>query len=199
MPNTSATGGYLADVTPPAEGVALRRFIGEFLAGVSGLAGELVRPAWQENPPPMPAYSVTWLAYGVTARRVENGAPWQAERRDGSGGVLRLHEMLDVQLTAYGADAEALLATVRDGCDVAQNREQLFLAAVTVADFGDIIHAPELINERWWNRADATLTLRREIRREYPILHFVKAEGMIEADGSTHIRRPWSAGTVVNP
>ena len=34
MPNTSATGGYLADVTPPAEGVALRRFIGELLRGV---------------------------------------------------------------------------------------------------------------------------------------------------------------------
>ena len=181
MPNTSATGGYLADVTPPAEGVALRRFIGELLRGVTGLPGDMVRPSWQENPPPMPAYGIDWLAYGVTARRVEAGEPWQAEKTDTSGAVLRRHEMLDVQLTAYGDNAEAILAALRDGLDVAQNREQLFLAGVTVADFGQIVHAPELVNERWWNRADSTLTLRREVRREYPVLTFAAAVGDIAA------------------
>ena len=184
MPNTSATGGYLADVTPPAEGVALRRFIGELLRGVTGLPGDMVRPSWQENPPPMPAYGTDWLAYGVTARRVEAGDPWQAERADGSGSYLRRHESLDVQVTAYGANAEGILAALRDGLDVAQNREQLFLANVTVVECGQIIHAPELVNERWWNRADMTVTLRREVRREYPILHFVGADAKIVADGS---------------
>jgi hypothetical protein len=52
---------------------------------------------------------------------------------------------------------------------------------MTVADFGQIVHAPELVNERWWNRADATLTLRREVRREYPILTFLAAIGTVEA------------------
>lgn len=187
MPNTSATGGYLADVTPPAEGVALRRFIGELLRGVTGLPGDLVRPSWQENPPPIPAYGTDWLAYGVTARRVEAGEPWQAEKTDGTGSALRRHEMLDVQLTAYGNNAEAILAALRDGLDVAQNREQLFLASVTVADFGQIVHAPELVNERWWNRADAILTLRREVRREYPILTFWAALGDITAQGAATI------------
>lgn len=179
--NTSATGGYLADVTPPAEGQALRRFIGELLRGVTGLPGELVRPAWQTNPPPVPAHGVDWLAYAVTARRVEAGDPWQAEKPDASGAVLRRHEMIDVQCTAYGDNAEATLAALRDGLDVAQNREQLFLAAVTVADVGPIVHAPELVNEQWWNRADMTVTLRREVRREYPILSFVAADGDVEA------------------
>ena len=192
MPNTSATGGYLADVTPPADGVALRRFIGELLRGVTGLPGDMVRPSWQENPPPMPAFGTDWLAYGVTARRVEAGDPWQAERADGAGSYLRRHESLDVQVTAYGANAEAILASLRDGLDVAQNREQLFLASMTVEDCGQIVHAPELVNERWWNRADMTVTLRREVRREYPILSFAQAEGMIEADGSRHIREPWT-------
>lgn len=187
MPNTSATGGYLADVTPPAEGVTLRRFIGELLRGVTGLPGDLVRPSWQENPPPMPAYGTDWLAYGVTARRVEAGEPWQAEKTDGTGSALRRHEMLDVQVTAYGNNAEAILASLRDGLDVAQNREQLFLAGVAVADFGQIVHAPELVNERWWNRADATLTLRREVRREYPILTFLAALGDISAQGGATI------------
>lgn len=187
MPNTSATGGYLQDVTPSTEGVALRRFIGELLRGVTGLPGDLVRPSWQENPPPMPAYGTDWLAYGVTARRVEAGEPWQAEKTDGTGSALRRHEMLDVQLTAYGNNAEAILAVLRDGLDVAQNREQLFLASVTVADFGQIVHAPELVNERWWNRADATLTLRREVRREYPILTFLAALGDITAQGAATI------------
>lgn len=185
--NTSATGGYLQDVTPPAEGIALRRFIGELLRGVTGLPGDLVRPSWQENPPPMPAYGVDWLAYGVTARRVEAGEPWQAEKTDGTGSALRRHEMLDVQVTAYGANAEAILASLRDGLDVAQNREQLFLAAMTVADFGQIVHAPELVNERWWNRADMTVTLRREVRREYPILTFLAALGDITAQGAATI------------
>ena len=187
MPNTSATGGYLQDVTPPAEGVALRRFIGELLRGVTGLPGDLVRPSWQENPPPMPAFGTDWLAYGVTARRVEAGEPWQAEMADGSGAALRRHEMLDVQVTAYGTNAEAILASLRDGLDVAQNREQLFLAAVTVADCGQIVHAPELVNNRWWNRADMTITLRREVRREYPILAFLAALGDISAQGGATI------------
>lgn len=190
MPNTSATGGYLQDVSPPAEGVALRRFIGELLAGVTGLPGELVRPQWQENPPPVPAFGTDWLAYGVTARRVEAGLPWQAWK-DGDGSHLRRHEMLDVQLIAYGENAEAILAALRDGLDVAQNREQLFLAGVAVQDFGAIIHAPELINERWWNRADATLTLQREVRRVYPILSFVAAYGDINAQDMT---QPWQTG-----
>ena len=187
--NTSATGGYLQDVHPPVEGVALRRFLHDFLAGVSGLPGDLVRPSWQDNPPPMPAHGVTWLAYGVTARRVEAGEPWQAWK-DGAGSHLRRHETLDVQLTAYG-EAEALLAAIRDGVDVAQNREQLFLAGVTVADFGAIIVAPELIGELWWNRADALLTMRREVRREYPILSFVAAYGALHAQGAADIENPW--------
>ena len=181
MPNTSATGGYLADVTQPAEGVAFRRFIGELLRGVTGLPGDMVRPSWQENPPPMPAYGADWLAYGVTARRVEAGDPWQAEKTDGTGSALRRHEMLDVQCTAYGNNAEAILAALRDGLDVAQNREKLFLASMTVADCGQIVHTPELVNERWWNRADMTITLRREVRREYPILTFLAAAGSVDA------------------
>lgn len=178
MPNTSATGGYLLPTTNPSEGVELRRFLHSVLAGVSGLAPELVRPAWQQNPPPVPSIGTDWMAYGIAARRTDANA-WQQEQPDGEAGHLRRHEELDVNCTFYGDNCLALAATVRDGLEVAQNREQLYLAGMAFVDAGDVTHAPEVVNEQWYDRCDMTVTLRREVRRVYPILHFVKAEGTL--------------------
>ena len=192
MPNTSATGGYLTQVVGPIEGLDLRRFIGTVLVGVSGFAPEMVRPAWQQNPPPIPGIDVNWMAFGITARRADND-PYQVEKDDGQGTLMLRHEELDIMLAFYGPDCLQKAAEVREGFELTQNTESLLLAGMAYIDLSDIIHAPELVNDRYFDRADTTLTIRREVRREYRILNFVSANGAIHANRDvTTLSRDWA-------
>jgi hypothetical protein len=68
----------------------------------------------------------------------------------------------------------------------------LFSVGAAVVGFGDIIHAPELVNDRFVDRADITMTLRRQIVRSYPILSFLAAQGTIYSET---LSEPW----VVDP
>lgn len=192
MPNTSATGGYLQQVVGPLEGLDLRRFIGTVLVGVSGFAPEMVRPAWQQNPPPVPNIDTNWMAFGITARRADND-PYQVEKDDGLRTLMLRHEELDIMLAFYGPDCLQKAAEVREGFELTQNTESLLLAGMAYIDLSDIIHAPELVNDRYFDRADTTLTIRREVRREYRILNFVSANGAIHANRDiTTMSRDWA-------
>lgn len=196
MPNTSATGGYLLQGDPkPIEGQALRRFLHGLLVGVSGLPTTLVRPSWQPNPPPIPDIDTDWLAFGISAVRPEAGDPYYRQLDTGEGLTIR-HEAIDVACTFYGPNAVGNAGALRDGMYIGQNRENLYLAGMGLVGFSDTIHAPELINDRFFDRADITMTLRREVRRTYPILHFVAAYGAIHANRAiTTLHRDWE----VNP
>lgn len=192
MPNTSATGGYLQQVAGPLEGLDLRRFIGTVLVGVSGFEPEMVRPAWQQNPPPVPSIDTNWMAFGITARRADND-PYQVEKDDGLRTLMLRHEELDIMLAFYGPDCLQKAAEVREGFELTQNTESLLLAGMAYIDLSDIIHAPELVNDRYFDRADTTLTIRREVRREYRILNFVSANGAIHANRDiTTLSRDWA-------
>lgn len=192
MSNTSATGGYLQQVAGPLEGLDLRRFIGTVLVGVSGFAPEMVRPAWQQNPPPIPGIDINWMAFGITARRADND-PYQVEKDDGNRTLMLRHEELDIMLAFYGPDCLQKAAEVREGFELTQNTESLLLAGMAYIDLSDIIHAPELVNDRYFDRADTTLTIRREVRREYRILNFVSAYGAIHANRDiTTMSRDWA-------
>lgn len=192
MPNTSATGGYLQQVAGPLEGLDLRRFIGTVLVGVSGFEPEMVRPAWQQNPPPVPNIDTNWMAFGITARRADND-PYQVEKDDGLRTLMLRHEELDIMLAFYGPDCLQKAAEVREGFELTQNTESLLLAGMAYIDLSDIIHAPELVNDRYFDRADTTLTIRREVRREYRILNFVSANGAIHANRDvTTMSRDWA-------
>ena len=93
MSNTSATGGYLSPVYPEITGLELRRTIGEILVGISGLEATLVRPAYQENPPPSPSINVNWLAFFIQERRgdansyqkevIPNFFEWERKQKNG--------------------------------------------------------------------------------------------------------------------
>lgn len=193
MPNTSATGGYLQQVVGPMEGLDFRRFIGTLLVGVSGLPANMVRPSWQANPAPIPDINTNWMAFGQTSRRADND-PYQTENQNGTESTMIRHEDCEFLLTMYGPDCLQLAGEIRDGLELTQNTESLLLAGMAFIDMSDILHAPELINDRYFDRADMTMTIRREIRREYRILNFVAAYGAIvanRADQST-LTREWA-------
>jgi hypothetical protein len=183
MPNTSATGGYLTQTEGSIDGVSFRRFIGAVLVGVSGFQAEYVRPSWQTNPPPIPNIDVNWMAFGQTGRRGEYSSYLMTDI-DGTKTEQRTHEECDFLLTFYGPDCLDIAARVRDGFRIEQNQEALQLHGMAMVGNTDIIHAPELINDRYFDRADMTITIRREVKRSYPILSFTGAHGTITANGS---------------
>jgi len=68
MPNDSTTGGYIVPGTPELDAydATLEDIIQGALAGITGLAGNLVRPKWQPEPANQPDKSVDWCAFGLS-------------------------------------------------------------------------------------------------------------------------------------
>lgn len=191
MPNTSATGGYLTPTTGPVDDQALRRFLQAMIVGVTGLTGPMVRPLWQKNPPPIPSIDTDWIAFGVVEQRPDAN-PYYKQKT--SSGELIRHEEIDVRCSAYGPACQAYTGRLREALYLAQNRGNLYLAGMGLVGFSKTTHVPDLINDRWFERADITMTLRREIRREYPVLNFVAAQGTIKANRATEtLSMNWSA------
>lgn len=188
MPNTSATGGILTQTAGPTEGQTLLRFLHAVVSGVSGLGATEVRPMWQQNPPPIPGIETDWCGYGITDRRADANS--YHKQLDLGGAELIRHEEFDVLCSFYGPACLDYAGRLRDGMQLAQNRENLFIAGMGLVGFSDIIHVPELVNERFFDRADITMTLRREIKRSYDILHFVAVDGIVVTET---LSMNWSA------
>lgn len=178
--NTSATGGYLFETgAPPQNDESLRRFIHDVIAGVTCLDNELVRPGWDRNPQPIPGIDTDWVSFSIVEQRPDN-EPWQGEEDD----VLCMirHEEVDVLCNFYGPNTQSFAGILRDGMYLSQNRDQLTSVGMGLVGFSATIHVPELLNDRYFDRTDITMTLRREIRREYPILSFLGVDGQINVN-----------------
>lgn len=189
MANTSATGGYLPP-PPIANDSALRNFIQTVLVGVTGLDKKLVRPAFQLNPPPQPDPSVNWCGFSIGNVVAEPGVAYIEPEAGANPTLLIRHESFEVTASFYGPSCSEYAAALRDGLEISQNREQLYLVGMNYAFAGPIIRAPELFNERWYDRQDMVLTFRREVVRQYPILTFINAGGEIRTETYT---TSWSA------
>lgn len=199
--------GYLAPIsTPPLEGDALEDTIHDLIAGVSGLDGTLVRPAWQIEPANIPTAGTAWAAFRIARREIalfpyvgHDGAytypdPQQDPPLKGAD-QLQQQEQLEVLVSFYdlgagatngvGGQADAYCALFRDGLYIAQNREALMAQGIVLAYTGDAIAVPSLLKERWLYRVDLSLTLRRAIERTYPVYNIESAQGTITKDNPT--------------
>lgn len=190
MTNTSATGGYLLGVEAALPGgLNVVDFLQAVISGITGIGGDLVRPRWQIDPPKIPDISVDWCAFGITNQKGDANAYFQMEVSD---AYLSRHEELDIFCIFYGPNAHSNAGALRDGLQLSQNREKLYLAAMGFVDSSDITSAPEKINERWFNRADMTIKITRQIIRTYQVLSFLSANGEIITDTTPQIEVPWS-------
>lgn len=184
MANDSSTGGPLLPAASPAplEGQDLDRFLQQFIVGVTAMDPTTVRPRWQVEPPNKPPVQSDWAAVGVIDRRADTYAV-ESHRADSDGAdVIFRQEFLDVMVSFYGAAAGANAARLRDGLSVAQNREVLTDADMSLINVSDLTRAPTLLHERWQDRYDVTLFIVRAVRRVYPVLNLVSAHGTIVTD-----------------
>lgn len=177
--NTSATGGYLApeNALAPTEDDALVDFLQSVIVGVSGVPGQFVRPRWQPEPPNLPPRSTTWIALGIDSRQPDTYA-YVDHGGDAPGADnLQRHEVLNLRASIYGPAADSTAARIRDGLQIAQNREALQLANMGLVQTGNPIAVPSLVKEQWLYRVDLTIAIRRLIQRNYPVLNLVTAHG----------------------
>lgn len=215
--NTSATGGPLGpeptfgldSATPvlqgldagaldgqlPLEDDDLADFLQALVAGLSTLPGTVVFPRWQLEPPNLPDVGTNWAAIGIVDRTTDVNAVELHNSdlnngRTGGFNELRRHEIIETLTSFYGPNAGGYAARMRDMLQVAQNREVLTLNGMGLVETGSIRSVPALVKEQWLYRVDLPVFIRRQIKRELPVLHLLEAQVGLKAQEQ--------AGLVIN-
>lgn len=178
--STSATGGYLAQVQEALPGgLTVIQTIQQVIVGITGLAGNFVRPKWQVNPgKERPLPTDDWCAFGVSNSTPDANA-YEEVKADGLSSKLQRYEELNILCSFYGPNNFINAGYLRDGFQIAQNRAALQAAKMGFKEVGQIINVPELHGQIWFPRCDITLTLRREINKSIEVLSVTSAEGTI--------------------
>lgn len=181
MATNSSSGGFLSPSLSPAplEGDALNDFFHDWFLGLTGFVGDRIRPRWQPDPPNIPEEGVDWLAFGVHDGKADVNA---AELHNPSGtgyNEFRRHEELSVKVSFYGPNARRTAGSVRDASAIAQNREVLSLNSFGLIECGSIASFPEMIKQKWYNRADMHIRFRRQIVRHFDVQNLVAADIVI--------------------
>ncbi len=165
----------------PQDGQPLENFLQQLVAGITNLPPNLVRPRWQEEPPPIPPHNVDWAAVGVNSADLDNGWPYVNYEPEDGNVYMQQHESFDMLASCYGPHAEWYSGLIRDGFQIGQNRELMFLAGMGLITVGRGANVSEYINRRWLMRFDRVVRIHRSIRRSYPILTLVAAPGVVRA------------------
>lgn len=199
MTAASATAGYLlpeADGPQPLEGGPFVKFMQAIVVGITGLDGSKVRPRWQAMTPNLPPADESWAAIGIVHTTPDTFAVELHDPEDEGTSELQRHEVIELLASFYGPQADAYAALLRDGLQIAQNREVFLRNAAALVDTGEAITAPVLTKNVWQNRVDMRITVRRQVRRVYRVFNLLSANGVIHNE---HYDTPINVTETVNP
>lgn len=190
MANDSTALGYLLPTDTIANDDGLEDLIHDILAGITGLAGDLVRPRWQQGtkPPALPDADVTWCAAGIVGDITSDGDADIEHDADADAGLgaddVTRWEDIPILASFYGPAAMATAARLRDGLKLPQNREPMWInAGMVLGNVSDrLTNLPELRNAQWVHRYDLSLMFRRAVTRTYTVRNLVEASGTIQTD-----------------
>lgn len=169
----SSTGGYLLPLNAaPLEDDPLADALQAMVVGVTGLAGNLVRPRWQPTPPPQPPANVNWAAIGVITEKPDvNSYVGFDPNGNGGQGIAwqQRHEDILVMASFHGPLAQGYAKRLIMGLGIAQNREALGNAGIKIKEVGPPRHAPQLENDQYIPQVDIEMTMRRNVHTSYAV------------------------------
>jgi hypothetical protein len=182
--NDSSTGGALLPLAAPdtLQGQSFEDFLQQVLVGLTGMAGDLVRPRWQLEPPNLPDIGTDWCAFGITTWEADTYAAVTHQGAGDGSDLLQRHETVDLLVSFFGPNCVALAARLRDGLQIAQNREVLVASGIGLQEASRLVRLPSLTKDRWLDRVDLSVILRRMVLRSYPVLNLLSAHGTIHTD-----------------
>lgn len=183
MSGDSAHAGYLRPTSAaPLYDAEFENWLQAIFIGLTGLDETLVRPSFQEEPPDSPERDQNWLAFFVRDIDPDVNA---VERHTGTGSSeMQRHQTVEVLISSYGPNACANLALLSDGLQIEQNRTVFQQNAVGLQEATRMTRAPSLAKDKWRDRWDMTLTIRRQIRRTYTIFNLASAVGVLNSEGA---------------
>ncbi len=158
-------------------GLSLTQFLQTVVVGISMIPGPLVRPKWQPEPPKQPDISVNWIAMGIEVDGRDYNA-YVAYKANNEVDFQR-NEDLSVSLSIYGPDAIDTYGLLSDGFQIDENRFAMFRNGVGYTDMSPGRRVPDLVNQRWVDRIETTVFLKRKVRRTYSVQTLVSASGTI--------------------
>lgn len=187
MPNDSSSGGYLSPASSrPVEDDAFEDFVGNIVAGITGLPRGLVRPRWQPRPPPHPPITTDWCAIGVTVVTSDYGTVNLHDPNGTGFDEFQRHDTVDLLASFFGPHAYSLASRLRDGLMISQNREAMRAGGVNLLECTKMRTASDLLNEVFVRRVDLEISLRRAFVRTYPILSVLEVQGVLQtAEGTS--------------
>lgn len=168
--------------------LSVEDFLQAFLVGLTGLPGQMVRAKFQtEVPKEPPSILVNWLAFNIKDGVPDANAYVWTDPLDTLGTTVnsQRHEVLDVGVSIYGPLALDIYATIRDGLQIPQNLQALTAANMGLVEIFPSRKLPEPVNERFYNRVETTIILRREVIRTYRVPSLLSARGTIRAQAGT--------------
>ncbi|GHV49918.1 hypothetical protein FACS1894216_01160 [Synergistales bacterium] len=181
MPNTSATGGYLSE-TGAITRIQLENLWHDVIAGLTGIPGKFVRPAFQEDPGATPGSAATWAAFQIKNDDANN-YPHEQHYGEGDGeSVVYDQTGKNVLISFYGADADDKADIFRRALHIRQNRDALRASGVAVTWVDAPMQMPELVNDKWLRRVDLTVHAVIDIAGAYQIRNLLRADGVLWAD-----------------
>lgn len=184
---TSATGGYIDPSTGAIYDNALDDLLQQVIVGLTGLAGNLVRPRFPAGTPPQhPEFNVNWISFGVMGPGEEDAYAYERHAAAGDGSsTIERDEVLELRASFYGPNAASLVARFRDGLQVSTNRDALVSADLALIEIRPSTRIPALLSETWVNRINLSVMFRRRTSRLYAVLNLLSSQVTINTEATT--------------
>lgn len=168
----SATGGYITPSSGSAYDQELEDIFQAFIVGITSLPGDKVRPRFQKDPPPFPAVGEDWCAFAVKNIKTDDGPYF--DQKDETMDSIR-HEELTLFLSFYGEHGQSIANVLKDGLGIPQNIAQLKAQKIKFISTGELITAPDFLNNQYVHRYDLTAVFKRKTSRTFAVKSFIDA------------------------
>lgn len=160
---------------------ALEQVIHDLIMNLVGLAGDLVRPAYQAYPAKAPKPSVDWCAFWLHPDDSQNWAETVHYSDEDGYDIVTDYVKYECLISFYGPNSFDNALVLRRGLSLEQNsRETLRPIGAGIRSIGMATRLPELIQEYWLQRTDLPVKIVHAEKSKYKVMNLLHAQGTIK-------------------